>query len=491
MKLLAISSLLLGRIGVCQDYIYEDTPEKFVTKVDTMSGQEMIEYLKNVSRAEVSVSCQATKMCITLSRNFLTSRNITKNPETLELDDITAETNCDASYIDIVSPDTVQLCTTSGFLSCGTRMQMNDTHVSYINNVKTKNKEMQGEIISSIVREYVVPWHCIYPLEYVVGLEHGHYLPQISPIQTLTIMSPHMQQLGTFPVFMQLMKSENFVEPFDFPPTMPETAKLFLKTTIISAPDDARLQTYQCWATPNTSPTNDIIFSMIEEFCPTTEASTKTATTVLVNGRGREGQFTSNVFKFKGYDRVYIHCKVKVCFDGNACDMLGSCRTRTKRSLDDFIVDDEMTTVSLGPIELDDSVYAVNEFESNVPILQFDILEENGEFMTKSIFGLPVAFIYAFAAIITVIIILIFGIVVLLLRRRSRSQTTQKALKIIDANGHTFVISTSANSGSHMDTDATSLSNSTESNNISSQHRRPSTGMGFGKAIIQSKHIYS
>jgi hypothetical protein len=491
MKLLAISSLLLSR-SLGQDYIYEDTPEKFVTKVDTMSGQEMIEYLKNVSKAEVAVSCQATKMCITLSRNFLTSRNITKFPETLELDDITAETNCDASYIDVVSPTIVKLCTTSGFLSCGTRMQMNDTHVSYINNVKTKNKEQQGEIISSIVREYVVPWHCIYPLEYVVGLDHGHYLPQISPVQTLTIMSPHMQQLGTFPVFMQLMKSAAFIEPFDYPPTMPETAQLFLKTTIISAPDDARLQTFECWATPTVQPRNEITFPLLENYCPTVEAATKTATAVLVNGAGTEGQISSNVFKFKGYDRVYIHCKVKVCFDGNACDMKSSCGGRKKRAISDYMNVDDTAIVSLGPIELMDSVYAVNEFESNIPTLQFDILEETGEF-AKSIFGLPVAFIYAFAGIITVIIILILGIVVLLLRRRSRSSTVQKALKVIDANGHTFVISTSANSGSQLDTDATSLSNSTDTNNMmSASQRRPST-LTSSKAMVSPtvKYIYT
>lgn len=103
------------------------------------------------------------------------------------------------------------------------------------------------------------------------------------------------------------------------------------------------------------------------------------------------------------------------------------------------------------------------------------------------------AFIYAFAGIITVIIILILGIVVLLLRRRSQSSTVQKALKVIDANGHTFVISTSANTGSsQLDTDATSLSNSTDTNNMmSASQRRPSTLTSSKMVSPPVKYIYT
>ena len=110
-------------------------------------------------------------MCIKLQKTFLEDKEITTAFQALELNDVSTNI-CPTSFIkgaNDTSATHVTLCTESGFLTCGTEMHMNDTHVSYVNNVKTANvaNTPSGQIMTTFLKEYVIPWHCIYPLEYM------------------------------------------------------------------------------------------------------------------------------------------------------------------------------------------------------------------------------------------------------------------------------------------------------------------------------------
>lgn len=454
--------------------------------VRSVEGNEMIEYLKDVSSDQVSVQCLQQKMCITIEKQFLVDKEITTHHDKLELRNITDK--CSNTYINSnTDPDNwesqthVELCTTDGFLSCGTRMEMNDTHVSYINQIVTKNEENQdpGLLMAPIIREYVIPWHCIYPLEYVVGLETqgtdgpgdgGYYIPEISPIEYITIQSPLLQKENTYPVFMQLFETNNFRTPFTEAPTLSNNDKLFVEVKMVG-PSDATIQMVNCWATPfggqSQNELNDYRFDIIKDYCVTEDASNSIAANILKNGQSQNSQYEANVFKYNrnvGTDKVYLHCNVRVCFkDNQQCDVVGQpnfCggkRRRKRRDLNaELALDPSITTVHAGPFTLvSDDVYQVigEQLNSELAMAKYELEIENqiinnrkGIYSNnnKEIFGLPLMFVYCFIAIIIIIISLIFGIIFLVVRRRSsaKQNALEKTVRIIEQpNGQTYVVS--------------------------------------------------
>ena len=481
----------LSSLSNAQNNIQNDASVQRDT-VRSVEGNEMIEYLKDVSSDQVSVQCLQQKMCITIEKQFLVDKEITTYHDKLELRNITDK--CSNTYINSnTDPDNwesqthVELCTTDGFLSCGTRMEMNDTHVSYINQIVTKNEENQdpGLLMAPIIREYVIPWHCIYPLEYVVGLETqgsdgpgdgGYYIPEISPIEYITIQSPLLQKENTYPVFMQLFETNNFRTPFTEAPTLSNNDKLFVEVKMVG-PSDATIQMVNCWATPfggqSQNELNNYRFDIIKDYCVTEDASNSIAANILKNGESQNSQYEANVFKYNrnvGTDKVYLHCNVRVCFkDNQQCDIVGQpsfCesggkkrrRRRRRRDLDaELALDPSITTVHAGPFTLvSDDVYQVvsDQLNSELEMARYELEIENqiinnnrrGIYSNnnKEMFGLPLMFVYCFIAIIIIIISLIFGIIFLVIRRRNsaKQNALEKTVRIIEqSNGQTYVVS--------------------------------------------------
>lgn len=482
--LLAVATLFFTKNIKAQDRVRNDETIQQDT-VESVDGNEMIEYLKDVSPEQVSVQCLQNKMCISIEKQFLADKEITTYYDKLELRNVTDK--CGNTFINAnTDPDWesnthVELCTTDGFLSCGTRMEMNDTHVSYINQIITRNEENQlpGQLMSPIIREYVIPWHCIYPLEYVVGLETespngddgGYYIPEISPIEYITIQSPLLQKENTYPVFMQLFESENFRTPFTEAPILTNTEKLNVEVKMVG-PDDAKIQLVNCWATPYGGQTQGEIdnykFDIIKDYCITEDASDSIAANIIKNGKSHSSQYTANVFKYNeevGTDKVYLHCNVRVCFDDNSkCDLSrGFCdnNRRRKRGLAEsaeIALDPSITTVHAGPFTLlSDDAYLVNGNEQTLldrtlELARYEIIESQ-DTQNKLIFGLPIMFIYCFIAIIIIIVALIFGIILLVIKRKQQTKKAQEnnnikqnSIKVIEnSNGQTFVVTTSNN----------------------------------------------
>lgn len=454
------SQLLLATLSIFTTQIYSQ--ETIVNNeviqqdiVESVDGNEMIEYLKDVSSEQVSVQCMQNKMCIKIEKQFLVDKEITTHFDKLELRNITDK--CNPTYINSNTEDDwednthVELCTTDGFLSCGTRMEMNDTHVSYINQIMTKNEDNQdpGMLMSPIIKEYVIPWHCIYPLEYVVGLEtkgsdgDGYYIPDISPIEYITIQSPLLQKENTYPVFMQLFETNQYRTPYTEAPTLTNTEKLFVEVKMVG-PDDAKIQLVNCWATPFGGQTQQELdeykFDLIEDYCVTEEASDTVAASINKNGRSHSSQYEANVFKYNrevGTDKVYLHCNVRVCFDDNGqCDLTrGFCdnnRRRKRRALSDDVeiaLDPSITTVHAGPFRLlNDEAYLI-EAQNSLEKLEFNLQqfelierEESKKRLENQLFGLPLMFVYSFIAILIIIVVLSCGIVFLVVKRKRETQ---------------------------------------------------------------------
>ena len=118
--------------------------------------------------------------------------------------------------------------------------------------------------------------------------------------------------------------------------------------------------------------------NLIDDYCPSTfEDSAQAPTvTILQNGVSNYAKWTAKAFKFAGqeFDKVYIHCWARVCFNvnGQTCDKGNSCGNRKRRAagtiglprdingveLDGVGSDENIDEVVLtvGPILLDDRV---------------------------------------------------------------------------------------------------------------------------------------
>ena len=371
---------------------------------------------------------------------------------------------------------------------------MNDTHVSYINQIITRNEDNQppAQLMAPIIREYVIPWHCIYPLEYVVDLETtgedgdtGYYIPEISPVEYITIQSPLLQKENTYPVFMQLFETENYRKPFTEAPILENTDKLYVEVKMVG-PSDASIQLVNCWATPfggvSQEEIDDYRFDLIEDYCVTEEASDSVAAQIIKNGQSHSSQYEANVFKYSqevDTDKVYLHCNVRVCFEENGrcdvttgfCDGIGNSRKRRSANpgltgnhkLDsaELALDPSITTVHAGPFTLKSNdaylVESIKQLERSLEMATIDIIERQEAENNNELFGLPVMFIYCFIAIIVIIISLIFGIIFLVLRRKQSNKKQQKVitentLKVIEeannqAKATTYVVTQNSATG--------------------------------------------
>ena len=138
------------------------------------------------------------------------------------------------------------------------------------------------------------------------------------------------------------------------------------------------------------------------------------------------------------------------------------------------------TTVSLGPVYLRPDVFNVDQNVRNIDLNRQNSILPNTEFefhdndagVQKTVFGLPMVFVYCFIAIIVIIIALVFGIIILVLRRRAASRQHEKTLQVLDSNGQAFVIAPT-NSSFTDNTDSTSVPSSSRSNSQIHEKMQP------------------
>ena len=82
------------------------------------------------------------------------------------------------------------------------------------------------------MNEFIVPWHCVYPLEYLVGLEsetgdkYGYFIPKIYDVVTVTLLLKPGEGTGEFPVAMMLYKDNTYDEVYNEAPQLNVTDRL-------------------------------------------------------------------------------------------------------------------------------------------------------------------------------------------------------------------------------------------------------------------------
>lgn len=361
-------------------------------------------------------------MCIQLNKQFLVDEGITGNYEGLHLK------NCEQGVRDDTD-EYVRLCTELGFNTCGTEMHMNTTHVSYLNRLFTTNGNQsiqKGDVIMGTLNEYIVPWHCVYPLEYLVGLssatgeQYGYFIPKIYEVVTVTLLLQPGEGTGEFPVAMMLYEDSSYETVYNDPPMLNVTDRLYVQTHLLKGPEDAVIQTKECWATASQNIDDDINYTLIQDYCVDANADERASVDLLTNGVGFTSRWEANVFKFVNQPNVFLHCRVRICFstDGQQCDAFNCETSRKRRAAGDAPLETEQdVVVSIGPLTLGSDV---------IEIFADGFEEENAEESIEvSNVQLPGYFIYALMGCLLVVVALLAAIIVLSYKRRKNSKARQ------------------------------------------------------------------
>lgn len=369
------------------------------------------------SETDVNVLCTPSQMCIKLSKDFLVNEKITTNYDGLHLKDCVGGNKTD-------TPTHIELCTELGMNTCGTEMHMNSTHVSYLNRLFTVNGPTDSVDVGSVImdskNEYIVPWHCTYPLEYLVGLENDYFIPQIYEVVTVTLLLQPGEGTGQFPVAMMLYTDNTYDTVYQEAPMLNVTDRLYVQSHLLKGPEAAVLQTKECWATASANTDDAIRYQLIEDFCVEENADTQASVDMITNGVGFTSKWEANVFKFVNQPHVHLHCRIRICFptEENSCAEFNCDYNRKRRSAGS----EEDVIVSIGPLALGDDVLTLFA-EEQAREMEKEVIEE--VFAESSNVSLPGYFIYALIGCVCTVVILLAAIIVLSYKRKQSQKTRQ------------------------------------------------------------------
>lgn len=416
MRLSGILASLIG-LGEAQGIITDQPADEGV--IFNQAGEtHQISYLdREFNDDDVNVECTSTSMCIKMSKQFLIDEEITTKFDGVHLKD------CDQGVRN-EDDQFIELCTDLGYNTCGTEMHMNSTHVSYLNRLFTTNREgstiEKGSVVLSSINEFIVPWHCVYPLDYLVGLssdsgdDYGFFIPQIYDVVKVTLLMQPGEGKGDFPVTMMLYTDSSYQEVYNEPPTLNVTDRLYVQTQLLKGPEDSVIQTKECWATASADIEDVTRYQLIQDFCVEEEAGRRAEVDLISNGISDTSRWESNVFKFVDEPNVHLHCRVRICFttDGNTCDQF-DCATRRKRR-EAGLPEEEDAIVSIGPLKLGKKTLLVDG--QAMDIEDIEIFEEL-EIVETSTY-IPKYFIYIVVGCLVVVVSLISAIMILVYKKK-------------------------------------------------------------------------
>lgn len=440
MKKLALSTLLAiggNNAQKSNSEIMEDQPAISDGIIFNQGGEtHQVSYLdREFSEDDVNVTCSANNMCIQLKKSFLAEEGITTNYDGIHLK------NCDQGVREGFDDETapyITVCTELGFNTCGTEMHMNKTHVSYLNRLFTTNGDNQmekGSVIVGTTNEFIVPWHCVYPLEYLVGLEsgtgeqYGYFIPKIYDVVTVTLLLKPGEGEGEFPVAMMLYKDDTYEEVYNEPPTLNVTDRLYVQSHLLKGPNDAVIQTRRCWATSTEDVNDPVQYTLIEDFCEESTAKQQAEVDVVTNGIGNTARWEANVFKFVNKAQVHLHCAVRICIntEDNSClltnDSQDMCANRRRRrAVDGYlpIPDEKEAVVSIGPLTLEGDDLLLIGAEEILEDFEKEIVQEIIE--EEQNMQLPGYFIYALLGCLVTVVGLLVAVLMLTYKRRQNQK---------------------------------------------------------------------
>lgn len=235
-------------------------------------------------------------------------------------------------------------------LGCGSTIELTDTHVTFVNSLSTGSgpdadqiEAVNGIIFGNQLTEsqttkVSMAVSCKFPLDYTVTADYP-FLPQI----TMQLLKFNVSGHGEFSAVMQLFEDESFTRPFEATPEIDEGEMLNVGVSLLQTEDPSiRVTIMECWATPHQDPNGALQHYLIEEGCGVADVLDGSLN-IYENGQSKMAKWAGSVFKFVGYEQVWLHCNIRVCFGDDdcliTCDADG---TRRRRDVDDY----ELHTVS-------------------------------------------------------------------------------------------------------------------------------------------------
>ncbi|CAG5110613.1 Oidioi.mRNA.OKI2018_I69.chr2.g4997.t1.cds [Oikopleura dioica] len=232
--------------------------------------------------------------------------------------------------------------------SCGFNRQTNDTHVTYSNLLKVNLMEQDPKrIVMYSGKNYVFPIECSYNTNLRTGFNFDVEDQSASMIQF-----PSISGEGVFRTAMVLYQDGTFTNPLPSEVTVNTNEILNVGVFLVDAEEGdnyRKLKINNCWASPTNSSQDPIQFDLIQDGCADNEV-----VKIMENGESSQARFTSEVFGFAGYQRVYLFCDISICFENCIKSCLESQNRRKRRAA----INDDNQVLSLGPI-------VINEVENH------------------------------------------------------------------------------------------------------------------------------
>ncbi|XP_066494028.1 uromodulin-like [Tiliqua scincoides] len=222
--------------------------------------------------------------------------------------------------------------------TCGSVIKVNGSHVSYTNVIES-DREDQGGVITRAILVHV-NFSCIYAYKRVVGL--------LYPLKAMDTLVQFAVKEGDFTVTMALYESATYERAYRHQPLVLLMSDTLFVLLQIEGQDQVKyffLSVEDCWGTPTADPYHSTKHPLIVKGCP----QDKTLTFLNAIGTSTVAKFSFQMFQFKNFTEVFLHCQVRLCIPDNQEPCAKQCPNNKKRKRE---LDSYRKIVSYGPIQL-------------------------------------------------------------------------------------------------------------------------------------------
>ncbi|XP_063801877.1 uromodulin-like isoform X2 [Pseudophryne corroboree] len=225
---------------------------------------------------------------------------------------------------------------------CGTQVKVNGTHLIYSNELAmgaiSERAETPGNSISRST-DLQIKFFCVYRYDRIVSLPF--------PLLTSASLVTFYVNEGAINVTMTLHPTAEFLDPYEQPPVIPLTHRLYIQLQIHGhGPQDYfTLKLEQCWATPGPDHSSKIRHVLISNG----HRNDSTVDIIPLENQSLS-RFSLQMFHFVKYPEFYVHCQIWLC-QPNTTQCCEQPRPRIERRRRD-LTDPYRKVVSCGPIRL-------------------------------------------------------------------------------------------------------------------------------------------
>ncbi|XP_041434761.1 uromodulin-like [Xenopus laevis] len=216
---------------------------------------------------------------------------------------------------------------------CGGQIKVNATHFTYINTVyvspKSDDMIQRGEIALEVF--------CSYERNMQVSLWTA-----INPV--LSSVNISVGGTGSYRATMSLFQNWDYSMPYMGPEIWISAETLLYVGVMVEETKEPQfvLQMKDCYATPTSDSGHPVKYYIIKNNCPNVNDPT---VFMEENGISLSGKFSVQLFKFIGYNTIFLHCQIRLC-DKSTEICIPVCRVKSS-STDN---NNATHSLTLGPI---------------------------------------------------------------------------------------------------------------------------------------------